>query len=81
MMDNIGFMLSSPFLRQFFLRATNPKSSRGMEKNYLLSYKTKEYQNYLSPILAKLEELPANRFQPNLELLEQLIQSLEVNKK
>jgi hypothetical protein len=41
----------------------------------------KEYQNYLRPVLTKLDALPANKFQPNLELLEQLIGSLEVQSK
>ena len=30
--------------------------------------------------MAKLEELPADKFQPNLVLLEKLIQSLEIQK-
>jgi len=51
------------------------------EKNYLLSHKSKEYENYLRPVLAKLEALPADKFQPNLDLLEQLIQSLQVQTK
>ena len=49
------------------------------EKNYLLSHKSKKYQAYLRPVLAKLEALPANKFQPSLDLLEQLIKSLEVH--
>ena len=48
------------------------------EKNYRLSHKSKEYQDYLRPVFEKLEALPADKFQPNLELLEQLIGSLEV---
>jgi hypothetical protein len=51
------------------------------EKNYLLPHESKEYQNYLRPVLAKLESLPADRFQPNLSLLEQLIETLEVQSK
>lgn len=48
------------------------------EKNYLLSHKSTKYQQYVRPIVAKLEALPANQFQPNLRLLEQLVESLEV---
>jgi len=48
------------------------------EKNYLLSHQSKTYQDYVRPIVAKLEALPANKYQPDLNLLEQLIQSLEV---
>jgi len=48
------------------------------EKNYLLSHKSNEYQNYLRPVLAKLEELPADKFQPNLKLSDRLIQSLDI---
>jgi len=51
------------------------------EKNYLLDWKTKEFQNYLQPVVAKLQALPADKFQPNLELLERLIQSMEVQPK
>lgn len=67
----------------FFL----PQNSNGEEiaewnrKNYLLRHDSKKYQNYLHPILTQLEALPADRFQPNLELLEQLIQSMEVQSK
>ncbi len=46
--------------------------------NYLLSHKSKRYKEYLRPVLARLEALPTNKFQPNLDLLEQLIGSLEV---
>lgn len=55
-----------------------PDVARWNEKNSVLPHGSKKYQNYLRPILTKLEALPANEFQPNLELLEQLIQSLEV---
>lgn len=51
------------------------------EKNYLLPHRSKEYQNYLGPVFAKLEALPATEFQPNLDLLEQLIGSLDVQVK
>lgn len=49
-------------------------------KNYLLSHTSKKYQNYVRPIEKKLNALQPGEFQPNLELLEQLIQSLEVKK-
>lgn len=47
-------------------------------ENYLLSHKSKKYQNYVRSIIAKLKALPARDFKPNLLLLEQMIQSLEV---
>jgi hypothetical protein len=50
-------------------------------KNYLLRHDSKKYQDCVHPILKQLEAFPANRFQPNLELLEQLIQSMEVQSK
>lgn len=48
------------------------------EKNWRLAHNSEQYRTYLRPIVEKLEALPANQFQPNLELLERLIQSLEV---
>jgi hypothetical protein len=48
------------------------------EKNYLLPQKSKTYQDYLRPIVAKLQAMPADRFKPNLKLLQQLISSMEV---
>lgn len=71
------FSVSAPFLPQ----GDEPQVVAWDEKNYLLSYRTKVFQNYLRPVVAKLEGLPARDFQPNLGLLEQLIQSLEVHSK
>jgi len=71
------FSVTAPFLP----RGDEPEVVAWNEKNYLLSHKSKEYQNYLRPVLTKLEALPANKFQPNLELVEQLIGSLEVQSK
>ena len=71
------FSASAPFLPQ----GDEPEVIAWAEKNYLLSYKTRKFQNYLRPVVAKLEALPANKFQPNLELLEQLIASLEIKAK
>ena len=71
------FSVSAPFLPS----GKEPHVIAWNEKNYLLSHRSKKYQTYLRPVLAKLEALPANQFQPNLELLDKLIQSLEVTDK
>jgi hypothetical protein len=71
------FSVAAPFLP----KGDEPDVVAWDEKNYLLLHKSNEYQNYLRPVLTKLEALPANKFQPNLELLDQLIQSLEVQSK
>jgi hypothetical protein len=71
------FSVSAPFLPS----GKEPHVMAWNEKNYLLSHQSKKYQTYLRPVLAKLEALPANQFQPNLELLDKLIQSLEVTDK
>ncbi|MDX6576206.1 MAG: hypothetical protein QOE96_2159 [Blastocatellia bacterium] len=68
------FSVGAPFLP----KGDEPNVVAWDEKNYLLLHKSNEYQHYLRPVLTKLEALPANKFQPNLELLEQLIRSLEV---
>jgi hypothetical protein len=71
------FSVAAPFLP----KGDEPEVVAWNEKNYLLSHKSKQYQNYLRPVFVKLEALPANKFQPNLELLDQLIGSLAVNRK
>jgi hypothetical protein len=68
------FSVAAPFLP----KGDEPEVIAWEEKNYLLSHRSKQYQDYARPVLAKLEALPASKFQPNLELLEQLIGSLEV---
>jgi hypothetical protein len=68
------FSVAAPFLPS----DDDPAVIAWVEKNYLLEHKSKKYQSYLRPVLAKLEPLSADKFQPNLELFEQLIQSLEV---
>lgn len=69
------FAVHAPVLPQ----GNEAEVSKWDEKNYLLSYKTKKFQNYLRPVVAELEALSADKFQPNLELFEGLIQSLEVH--
>jgi hypothetical protein len=71
------FSVLAPFLP----KGDEPEVVAWAEKNYLLSHNSKEYRNYSRPVLAKLEALPSDKFQPSLGLLEQLIQSLEVNSK
>jgi hypothetical protein len=59
----------------------DPKVAAWNEKHYRLPQKSKEYQAYLKPIVAKLEAMPSDEFQPSLILLEQLIRSMEVSPK
>lgn len=47
-------------------------------ENYLLPHSSEKYQNYLRPVVAKLEATPDNEFRPSLTLLEELIQSLRI---
>jgi hypothetical protein len=68
------FSVAAPFLPkgdEAAVRAWN-------EKNYLLSHRSAEYQRYVRPIVVKLEALPANQFEPKLQLLDQLVESLAV---
>ena len=81
MMVGTGFYAEFSVAAPFLPKGDEPEVVAWNEKNYLLSHKSKEYQNYLRPLLTKLETLPANKFQPKLELLEQLIGSLEVQTK
>ena len=69
------FPVAAPFLPKNSLA---PGVERWNEENYLLSHKSKKYQNYVRPIIKKLKELPAEDFTPQLELIERVIQSLEV---
>ena len=71
------FSVAAPFLP----RGDEPEVVAWNEKNYLLSHKSQAYEEYLRPVLIKLEALPPNKFQPNLELIEQLIESLDVQRK
>jgi len=68
------FAVTAPFLPN----DNNPNVASWNEKNYLLPQKSKKYQDYLRPIVGKLQALPADQFKPKLELLERLISSLEV---
>ncbi len=69
------FAVHAPFLPK---SSEEPQLEAWNEKNYLLPHESKEYQDYALPVIAKLEALPDDQFQPSLRLLEQLIQSLEV---
>jgi hypothetical protein len=68
------FSVTAPFLPS----DDDPAVVAWNEKNYLLPQKSKTYQDYLRPIVAKLQALPADQFKPNLNLLQQLISSMEV---
>jgi hypothetical protein len=68
------FSVAAPVLP----KGNEPEVVAWDEKNYLLPHQSKAYQQYLRPVLAKLEALPADKFQPNLQLLEQLIASIEL---
>jgi hypothetical protein len=65
----------------FLPREDDPEVAAWREKNWRLAHNSKEYLSYLRPIVTRLNALPANQFQPNLELVEQLIQSLDVQLK
>ena len=69
------FSVTAPFLP----RDKDPEVSAWNDKNYLLPQKSKEYQDYLKPIVARLQALPAEQYKPNLNLLEQMIESMEVH--
>jgi len=69
------FSVTAPFLP----RDKDPEVSAWNDKNYLLAQKSKGYQDYLKPIVAKLQALPADQYKPNLNLLEQMIESMEVH--
>lgn len=68
------FAVTAPFLPN----DNDPDVAAWNEKNYLLPQKSTQYQDYLGPIVAKLQTLRADHFRPNLGLLEQLISSMEV---
>lgn len=68
------FAVTAPFLPN----DGDPNVEAWNEKNYLLPQKSRAYQEYLKPIIAKLQEMPSDQFQPNLKLLEQLVASMEV---
>lgn len=71
------FSVAAPFLPA----GSEPDVVAWTEKNYLLRHQSKEYQSYLRPVLAKLEALPADKFQPDLELIEKVIQSVEIQER
>lgn len=48
------------------------------EKNYLLPRQSKKYQDYIRHVVAQLQGLRADGFEPKLESLERLISSLDV---
>lgn len=68
------FSVAAPFLP----KGDEPEVQAWNEKNYLLSHKSVGYQNYVRPIVAKLEALRSDQFKPDLTLIEALINSLEV---
>lgn len=68
------FSVTAPFLP----KGDEPAVKTWNEKNYLLSHKSAKYQRYVQPIVAKLEALPSNQFQPNLRFLDQLVESMAV---
>lgn len=69
-----AFSVTAPFLPT----GDEPEVLAWNTRNYLLSHSSMKYQDYLRPVLGKLNAMPRNEFQPNLGLLDQLIQSLEV---
>jgi hypothetical protein len=68
------FSVSAPSL----LNGDEPEVRAWDTENYLLPHNSEKYQEYLRPVVAKLEATPDNEFRPNLRLLEQLIESLRI---
>src|SRR5215813_3693536 len=68
------FSVAAPVLP----KGDEPEVKAWDQKNYLLDHNSPQYQQYLQPVVAKLEALSADKFQPNLELLEKLMASLEL---
>ena len=40
----------------------------------------KQYDNYISKVAKRLENLPADKYEPNLKYIEELISSIKVEK-
>lgn len=68
------FSVSAPNLPQ----GNEPDVLAWNEKNYLLPQQSKQYQDYTRGVVAQLEALRADQFQPQLELFERLISSLAI---
>ena len=68
------FSVSTPTLPN----GDEPEVAAWNEKNYLLPRQSKSYQDYVRRVVARLEALRGDQFQPKLELFERLISSLEV---
>jgi hypothetical protein len=68
------FSVSAPKLPS----GTEPTVIAWNEKNYLLPRQSKKYQDYVRPVVSQLQALRGDEFKPKLELLEQLISSLNV---
>ena len=68
------FSVKAPFLPS----DDDPEVVAWNEKHYMLPQNSKTYQDYLKPIVAKLQGRGSDQFRPNLTLLEQLITSMEV---
>jgi hypothetical protein len=71
------FSVSTPVLPN----GDEPSVKEWNEKNYLLSHQSRQYLAYQRPVVAELEALRGDKFQPKLKLLEQLIESLKVEMK
>jgi hypothetical protein len=74
---NGEFKVSAPGLK----RGDEPEVLSWNESNYILDHDSSKYRAYSQPIIANLEALPNDKFQPNLELLDRLMGSLKVNVK
>ncbi len=70
------FSVRAPFLPS----ENDPAVTKWDEKNYLLPQDSKTYQEYIRPIVDRLQATPSEQFQPDLRLLEKLMMSLYVTK-
>lgn len=71
------FPVSAPFLPEDFDPAS-AKEYKPSKNFYLLLNESRQYQSYLKTVTPRLEQLPSEKFTPNLTLIEALISSLKI---
>jgi len=71
------FPVSVPFLRKGF-KAENPKEVALDKKFYLLSVDSKQFQQYIGPLVNRLELFPEGEFTPSLSAIEKVVGSLQI---
>jgi hypothetical protein len=71
------FPVSASFLPEDFA-PTSAKEYKPSKNFYLLPNESRQYQSYLKTVRPRLEQLPSEKFTPNLNLIEALIASLKI---